>query len=433
MNLQAFHVMAKPTGAICNLDCAYCFFLSKEQLYPNSAFRMSDEVMESYIRQTIDAQTAPDVTIAWQGGEPTLMGLDFYRRVMTIVEKYRRPGTTIHNTIQTNGVLINREWCEFLREHDVLVGISVDGPRPMHDTYRRDKGGGPTFDKVIKGLRLMQSMNVEFNILCTVNNVNSQHPLEVYRFFRDDLGARYIQLIPIVERINDNGLTLLQQGHRVTDRSVNPEQYGRFLIEIFDEWVHRDVGEVFVQMFDGVLMSWVRGHSSLCIFRPTCGDAVALEHNGDLYSCDHFVEPKYLLGNILKTPLVQLVNGETQRGFGQDKQTTLPKYCRECAYLFACNGECPKNRFLHAPDGEAGLNYLCAGLKAYFTHVDPYMRVLADLLRRGRDAAEIMPLLSQQAEAKGMSAARRNDPCPCGSGRKFKRCHGAGADVRSAA
>jgi len=432
MNLQAFHVMAKPTGAICNLDCAYCFFLSKEQLYPGSNFRMTDEVMENYVRQTIEAHSTPEVTIAWQGGEPTLMGLDFYRRVMEAVGKFRRPGTKIQHTIQTNGVQLNREWCEFLHEHDVLVGISVDGPRVMHDTYRRDKGGGPTFDKVIKGLRLMQSMDVEFNILCTVNDVNSKQPLEVYRFFRDELGARYIQLIPIVERINDNGLTLLQQGHRVTDRSVHPEQYGRFLIEIFDEWVHHDVGEVFVQMFDGVLMSWLRGHSSLCIFRPTCGDGVALEHNGDLYSCDHFVEPKHLLGNILKTSLVQLVNSDAQRKFGQDKQTTLPQYCRECEYLFACNGECPKNRILRTPEGEAGLNYLCAGLKMYFSYVDPYMRMLADLLRSGRPAAEIMPLLVREEAGKSI-AAKRNDLCPCGSGRKFKRCHGASSAGLSAA
>ena len=426
MSLPAFHVMAKPTGAICNLDCAYCFFLSKEQLYPNSTFRMPDEVMESYIRQTIEAHTAPEVTIAWQGGEPTLMGLDFYRRAVAAAEKYRRPGTTIAHTIQTNGTRLDEEWCEFLREQKFLVGISVDGPRAMHDTYRRDKGGAPTFDKVITGLRLMQRMNVEFNVLCTVNDVNSQHPLEVYRFFRDELRARYLQLIPIVERINDNGQTLLQQGRRVTDRSVRPAQYGRFLIEIFDEWVRRDVGEVFVQMFDGVLMSWLRGQSSLCIFRETCGEGVALEHNGDLYSCDHFVEPGYLLGNIMRTPLAELVNSDRQRQFGQDKQTSLPKYCRECDYLFACHGECPKSRFLDTPDGEAGLNYLCAGLKAYFEHVDPYMRALADLLRRGRPAADIMTILARQDELrrKALAAAGRNDPCPCGSGRKFKRCHG---------
>jgi len=430
MSLPAFHVMAKPTGAICNLDCAYCFFLSKEQLYPNSTFRMSDEVMENYIRQTIEAHNVPEVTIAWQGGEPTLMGLDFYRRAMEVVKQYQKPGTTINHTIQTNGILLNEEWCDFLRENNFLVGISVDGPRHMHDVYRVDKGGAPTFEKVLKALHLMQSMKVEFNILCTVNNINSQHPLEVYRFFRDDLGAHYIQLIPIVERINDNGLTVFQQGNRVTDRSVKPEQYGRFLIEIYDEWVRRDVGQVFVQMFDGILISWLRGYSSLCIFRPTCGDGVALEHNGDLYSCDHFVEPKYLLGNILQTPLVQLVGSDQQRKFGQDKRDTLPKYCRECDYLFACHGECPKNRFINTPDGEPGLNYLCAGLKAFFRHVDRPMQIMAEVLRGGRLAEDAMPILAAEEARLAAAVARagRNDPCPCGSGLKTKRCHAGPAN-----
>ena len=411
--LPAFHVMAKPTGAICNLDCAYCFFLSKEQLYPNSTFRMSDDVMDAYIRQSIEAHSAPEITIAWQGGEPTLMGLDFFRRVVAVAEKYRRPGTTIQHTIQTNGTKLDDSWCEFLREYNFLVGISVDGPREMHDVYRRDKGGGPTFDKVIKGLKLMQQAGVEFNVLCTINNVNSEHPLEVYRFFRDDLSARYIQFIPIVERINDDGGTLRQQGRLVTDRSVRPEQYGRFLIEIFDEWVRRDVGEVFVQMFDGVLASWLWGSSSLCIFRQTCGEGVALEHNGDLYSCDHFVEPGYLLGNILKTPLGELVNSARQRQFGQDKQRSLPKYCRECTYRFACHGECPKSRFLDTPDGEAGLNYLCAGLKTYFAHVDPYMRGLASLLRQDRPAAEIMPIVAREDADRQRRASHLGGEEPC--------------------
>jgi uncharacterized protein len=423
--LQAFHVMAKPTGAICNLDCAYCFFLSKEQLYPNSTFVMSDDVMESYIRQTIEAHSGPEITIAWQGGEPTLMGRDFFRRAMGVVKRYQKPGTMINNTIQTNGVLLNEEWCTFLRENNFLVGISVDGPRHMHDVYRVDKGGQPTFDKVLKAVRLMQRMNVEFNVLCTINSVNAQHPLEVYRFFRDELGARYIQLIPIVERINDDGRTVFQQGSRVTDRSVASEQYGRFLNAIYDEWVSRDVGEVFIQLFDGILMSWYRGESSLCIFRSTCGDAVALEHNGDLYSCDHFVEPKYLVGNILKTPLVQLMASDQQRRFGQDKSDSLPKYCRKCEYLFACHGECPKNRFINTPDGEPGLNYLCAGLKSFFKHVDRPMQIMAELLRRGRLAEEAVPILKAEEARLAAAASRvgRNDPCPCGSGVKAKRCH----------
>lgn len=419
----AFHVMAKPTGAICNLDCKYCFYLSKAALYPGSAFRMSDEVMEAYVRQIIEAHDTPEITIAWQGGEPTLMGLDFYRRVIEAVKRWQRPGARVEHTIQTNGILLDAQWCEFLRENRFLVGISLDGPRELHDVYRRDKGAQGTFDRVLRAVQLMRREGVQLNILCTVNSANSKHPLAVYRFFRDELKARYLQFIPIVERINDNGLTILQQGNTVTDRSVRPESYGRFLIEIFDDWVRHDVGSVFVQMIDAIFSTWVYGHSSLCIFRPTCGKGVALEHNGDLYSCDHFVEPKYLLGNIRQTPLVQLVNSEPQRRFGDDKRDTLPTYCRECGFLFECHGECPKNRFVLAPDGEPGLNYLCAGLKAYFGHVDRYMRIMAALVRKGHPASEIMGILQTEEFSHAFASAGRNDPCPCGSGRKYKKCH----------
>jgi uncharacterized protein len=417
--------MAKPTGATCNLNCAYCFFLGKESFYPGSNFRMSDEVMESYVRQTIEAHSAPEVIIAWQGGEPTLMGLDFYRRAVEAAKRYRKPGAKVQHTIQTNGILLDREWCEFLRENRFLVGISLDGPRELHDAYRRDKGGHGTFDRVVKAVRLMQRAKVDFNVLCAVNAVNSEHPLAVYRFFRDELEARYLQFIPIVERINGDGRTVLQQGGRVTDRSVKPERYGQFLIEIFDEWVRHDVGGVFMQTVDAVLDSWVYGLSSLCMFRPECGEGVAMEHNGDLYSCDHFVEPGYLLGNILRTPLTELVNSERQRRFGEDKSAGLPRYCRECRFLFECHGECPKHRFLVTPDGEAGLNYLCAGLRAYFGHVDPYMRMMAGLLSQGRPASQIMDTVSkEEAQLEHPFAhAGRNEPCPCGSGRKYKKCH----------
>lgn len=422
--------MAKPTGAVCNLDCAYCFFLSKESFYPGSSFRMSDQVMESYVRQTIEAHDTPEITIAWQGGEPTLMGLDFYRRVVEAVRRCEKPGIRIQHTIQTNGILLDRDWCGFLRENNFLVGVSVDGPRELHDRYRKDKGGQGTWDRVVKAVRLMQQEGVAFNVLCTVNSANADQPLAVYRFFRDDLKASYIQFIPIVERINDNGLTLLQQGNRVTDRSVGPEQYGRFLIEIFEEWVGRDVGKVFVQEFDATLAVWVTGASPICIFRPTCGRGVALEHNGDLYSCDHFVEPKYLLGNILQTPLLQLLDSDQQRKFGDDKRDSLPRYCRECSFLFECHGECPKNRFLNTPDGEPGLNYLCSGLKAYFAHIEPYMRIMSSLLQQRRPAAEIMDMVRlADAQAEQAESAGRNDPCPCGSGRKYKRCHGRPVNV----
>lgn len=389
----AFHVMAKPTGALCNLKCDYCFYLKKERLYPGSTFRMSDGVMQSYVRQTIEAHHAPSVSIAWQGGEPTLMGIDFFRRTIAAEKSYLRPGMVIENTLQTNGVLIDGDWCKFLHENNFLVGISLDGPQDMHDAYRRDKAGNSAFGRIIRAARLMQQHKVDFNILCTVNALNSRYPLEVYRFFRNELGARHIQFIPIVERDNDSDY---HEGTSVTDRSVRPEQYGRFLTQVFDEWVRRDVGDVFVQMFDGVLASWVFGQSSLCIFRPNCGDSLALEHTGDLYACDHFVDPQHLLGNIQETPLVQLVAAETQRAFSRAKSATLPRFCRECEFLFACYGECPKNRVLSTPDGEPGLNWLCAGLKAFFEHVDRPMTIMADLLRRGRTAPEVMEILAKE-------------------------------------
>jgi uncharacterized protein len=427
---QAFHVMAKPTGSRCNLNCDYCFFLKKEHLYPDSSFSMSDEVMEQYIRQTIEAHQVPEVTIAWQGGEPTLMGLDFFRRAVTLEQKYLKPGMRIENTLQTNGVLIDDEWCRFLHDNNFLVGISIDGTREMHDAYRHDQGGHSVFDKVVRAVRLMQQHNVEFNILCTVNAVNSRQPLELYRFFRDELHTPYIQFIPIVERANDSGD---QTGTAVTDRSVRPEQYGRFLIEIFDEWVKRDVGQMFVQFFDGVLASYLRGRSSLCILSPACGEGVALEHNGDVYSCDHFVEPDYLLGNIGTAHLGELVSSAQQWQFGAAKSSTLPQYCRQCEFLFTCHGECPKNRVLTTPDGEPGLNWLCAGLKEFFDHTQQHMQVMAELLRRGRTADGIMNMMTvgEMRDKARFAGAGRNDPCPCGATAadgtavKFKKCHGA--------
>ena len=407
----SFHVLAKPTGPICNLDCEYCFFLSKEALYPGDRFRMSDELLDTYVRQLVESQESPTVTIAWQGGEPTLMGVDFFRRAVALAEQYKRPGQTLEHTIQTNGTLLTDEWCALLAEHRFLVGISIDGPAAMHDAYRVDKRGEPTFDKVIRGLDLLKKHGVDWNVLCTVNAANQHDPLDVYRFFRDDLGAEHIQLIPIVERDNDTGF---QEGDQVTERSVHPEAWGRFLIAIFDEWLRHDVGSVFVPHFDAALASWVGAPASLCIFGETCGDAVALEHNGDLYSCDHFVEPDHLVGNIMTTHLVELMASPQQRAFGDAKRDTLPQYCLDCDVRFACHGECPKNRFILTPDGKEGLNYLCAGYKAFFTHIDGPMKLMADLLRQGRFADEIMGIFA---------GAGRNDPCPCGSGRKTKLCH----------
>ena len=427
----AFHLLAKPTGAVCNLDCAYCFFLSKELLYPGSRFRMADELLETYIRQLIEAHSTPEVTIAWQGGEPTLMGLDFFRRSVEIAERYG-DGRRIEHTIQTNGTLIDDEWAEFFHRNGFLVGISIDGPRDVHDGFRVDKGGKGSFDRVMRGLDALRRNEVEFNTLTTLHSGNAERGVDVYRFLRDECGSRFHQYIPIIERIDAEGddgpwsswrdrPLYTQTGANVSDRSITAAQYGRFLTEVFEEWVRRDVGEVYVQMFDVALANWVGEPPSLCIHSETCGTALALEHTGDLYACDHFVEPAYKLGNIREAHMRDLVASEAQRRFGEAKLETLPRYCRDCDVRFACHGGCPKDRFIATPDGEPGLNYLCAGYKQFFHHVDRPMRVMGQLLARGRAPAEIMGLYAAEDSRRG-----RNDPCTCGSGRKWKACHGAG-------
>lgn len=387
--LSGFHVMAKPTGAACNLNCEYCYFLKKASLYPESKFHMSDAVHDAYITQLFSANQGPQVTVAWQGGEPTLMGLDFFKQSIKFQKSKVRPGVTVENTFQTNGILLDDQWCHFFHENNFLVGLSIDGPKELHDIYRKDRSGQGTFDRVMKAVRLLQKHKVEFNVLCTVNSKNADQPLEVYRFFRDEARTPYIQFIPIVERDNETGY---QEGSQVTDRSVKPSQYGRFLMEIFDEWVKHDVGKTFIINFDGALAGWLDMAGTVCIFGPTCGLGVALEDNGDLYSCDHFVEPKYFLGNILEKPLIELVASEKQRRFGLDKRDKLPQYCQKCEFLFACNGECPKNRFVETPDGEAGLNYLCEAYKDFFSHANCSMKVMAELIRKGSFAQNIMKL-----------------------------------------
>lgn len=390
----AFHLMAKPAGSLCNLDCKYCFYLPKTRLYPDSTLRMNDELLETYLRQYIDAQQVPDVTVAWQGGEPTLMGLDFFRRSVEYARRLARPGMHIQHTLQTNGTLLNDEWCRFFHENHFLIGLSLDGPRELHNHFRVDKEGAPTFDRVIQAAHLLQNSKVDFNVLCTVHAANADHPLEVYRFFRDELAARWLQFIPIVERVNEDGSTLRQEGNTVTDRSVKPQQWGMFLTSVFDEWVRHDVGEMNVNVFEAALASWVGVPATMCIFDETCGKALALEHNGDIYSCDHFVEPGHLLGNIKDQNLEELVVSDKQCKFGNDKYALLPRQCSECDVRFACNGECPKNRFIPSPDGEPGLNYLCAGYKAFFNHIARPMRTMAQLYTRGRPPAEIMSILA---------------------------------------
>jgi uncharacterized protein len=416
---EYFHVLAKPTGAVCNLDCKYCFFLSKEMLYPGSRFRMADELLEEYIKQLIESQSGPEVSLSWQGGEPTMMGLDFFKRSIKIADKYKRQGTTISNTMQTNGILIDDEWCEFFKENNFLIGLSIDGTKELHDYYRVDKGGHGTFDKVVKAARLMDKHKVDFNLLTTVHSKNADYPLEVYRFFRDELKAKFIQFIPIVERDNETGY---QEGNKVTDRSVTAKQWGNFLISVFDEWVRKDVGEVYVQMFDAALASWYGHPPAMCIFAEKCGTALTMEHNGDIYSCDHFVEPKYLLGNILESNMADLVTSDEQIKFGNDKLDTLPKYCMNCEVRFACNGECPKNRFIETPDGEPGLNYLCEGYKAFFRHIDIPMKFMVQKLNMNQAPSDIVKFLAD--EDRKYDNAERNEPCPCGSGAKFKNCHG---------
>jgi len=382
--------MAKPAGARCNLRCDYCFYSGKSALYPGSDFRMTDEVAERFVRQTVAAQGTPFVTLAWQGGEPTLMGLDFFRRALEIERDAVPADWQVERSIQTNGVLLDDEWAAFLAENEILVGLSIDGPRELHDAYRRDGAGHSVFDRVEAAARLLQKHGAEFNVLCSVSAANVERPLDVYRYFRDDLGAGYLQFIPIVQI--ETGPAEGRAG-AVTECSTPSLAYGEFLSAIFDEWVRNDVGDVFVQLFDAVLASYLLGESSLCTLRPTCGESVALEHNGDVYSCDHFVEPRYLLGNILDTSIGELVRGDKQRAFGLAKRDSLPGYCRECEFLFACNGECPKNRILLTPDGEPGLNWLCEGLKHFFAHVDPHMKTMAALLQCGRSADEIVALL----------------------------------------
>jgi len=400
----AFHVLAKPAGPACNLRCTYCFYLEKSQLFePGRGLRMPDAMLETFVRDRIRSDDAPEVEFAWQGGEPTLLGVDYFRRVVDLQRRYA-DGRRITNALQTNGTLIDDAWAEFLAANGFLVGISIDGPADLHDAYRVDARGAASLDRVLRGLRRLQAHGVEFNTLTVVNRLNAKHPLKVYRFLKE-IGSRFLQFIPLVERKAHpaDGATALAGPPAGASRgraeptawSVPPVGYGNFLVEVFDEWVRRDVGSTYVQLFDGTLGSWLGLGSSLCVFAPTCGRAIALEHDGTAYACDHYVYPQYRLGRLGEQTLAQMVDSPQQRKFGADKQGTLPDYCRRCDLLFACNGGCPKHRFLQAPDGEPGLNYLCAAYKRFFGHVDPYMRTMGQLLRDDREPAEIMALLRE--------------------------------------
>ena len=385
--------MLKPVGAKCNLACAYCYYLAKEGLYPQGQHHMSLDVLKSFTRQYIHAQQSSEVVFNWQGGEPLLRGLEFFKAAVGLQRKYSKQGVKITNTLQTNGTLLDDQWCQFFHQHEFLIGVSIDGPPALHDAYRVDRGGSSSFDRGMAGLTLLKKHNVEYNILATVHAANASHPLDVYRFFRDTVEAQFIQFIPIVERQNSTGL---QGDSTVTEHSVTAKQYGNFLTALFDEWVHRDVGKVFVQIFDVSLGAWLGQPGGLCIFAPTCGTALAMEHNGDLYACDHFVEPDFMLGNVKGEKLVSLVTSQQQQTFGSDKQEKLPAYCLMCKLRFACHGGCPKNRFIKTPNGEDGLNYLCEGYKAFFSRIDQPMKIMAELIRQRRSPALIMQMLNSK-------------------------------------
>jgi len=426
---NAFQVMLKPAGPVCNLNCTYCYYLEKSKLYNNGKdLRMSDELLENFTKQFIEAHEVPVVSFTWQGGEPTLMGLDFFRKAIELQKKYNG-GKNIENAFQTNGTRLNDDWCNFFKDNNILVGISIDGAEHNHDHFRKTPSGGPTFRRVMNGIELLHKHNVEFNTLSTVNSYNVHYASETYRFLKKT-GSGFMQFLPVVERVtsqpDERALDLVAPIHgdaAVTEWSVGAVDYGKFLVTIFDEWVRNDVARYYVQIFDATLANYVGENPGICVFNETCGDAMVMEHNGDLYSCDHFVYPEYFLGNIMKIPLAGLAKDQRQFDFGIDKRNTLPRYCLQCEVRYACHGECPKHRFLMAPDGKPGLNYLCEGYKLFFKHVEPYMDYMAKELKNKRAPANVMNWIkNRENQVKKSAVPERNDPCPCGSGKKFKNC-----------
>jgi len=430
-----YAVIAKPMGPDCNLDCRYCFYLEKKNLFDAKvSHRMSGEVLEDFIRQYIESQNVPEIHFAWQGGEPTLLGVDYFKEAVGL-QKKNAAGKRVTNSIQTNGTLIDDKWCEFLRANDFLVGLSIDGPARLHDRYRVDRKGRSSFARVMGAVDLLIKHGTRFNTLTVVNDANSRHPLELYRFLKE-ISEGFIQFIPLVERSPGKtakglGMNLdmppaaeAGAGPPLKSWSVTPRRFGEFYVQIFDEWVRQDVGRVFVQFFDVALGNWMGSGSGLCQFAPTCGHSGLLEHNGDLYTCDHYVYPQYRLGNIFEKPLKEMIASERKRRFNRFKQSALTPYCRECSVLFACHGDCPKHRFRRTPDGEPGLSYLCTAYRRIFSHMDPLMRIMAQMVRGGGEAAGIMAYLAETDRQKQFKTAGRNDPCPCGSGRKYKKCCG---------
>jgi uncharacterized protein len=410
---REFQVFAKPVGSICNLDCHYCYYLKKEHLYPKGEpFRMPDDILEDYIVQHIEASPEPVIRFSWHGGEPTVLGLDYFRKIVALQRKHQPSGRRITNGMQTNGTLLDEDWCDFLAAEGFAVGLSLDGPKEMHDRHRVTKDQRPTYEQTMRGYELLRRHRIDCDILCVVNAHNVQHPLQVYRFFRQ-INAQYLTFLPLVEPQPD-----AEAG--VSLRSVPAEAWGVFLCSIFDEWLSQDIGRIKVQIFEEAARTAFNQEHSLCIFRPTCGDVPVIEHNGDFFSCDHFVDAEHCLGNIRETSLVELLESPGQRAFGQAKWDTLPRYCRACEVRAMCNGECPKNRFLRTPDGEAGLNYLCAGYKRFFSYCLPFISDVASQWRR-QTMERQMPA-SRATDARTRLNVGRNDPCPCGSGLKYKKC-----------
>ena len=395
---KPLYVMLKPAGAHCNLACKYCYYLEKNNLYQNShRHLMSDETLEQFTREYIEAQTMPQVLFTWHGGEPLMRSIDFYKKALALQKKYAH-GKQIDNVIQTNGTLLTDEWCEFFAQNHWLVGISIDGPQEYHDHYRVTPAGKPSWEKVMQGISLLKKHRVEWNAMAVVNAYNAEHPLEFYHFFRDN-GCQYLQFTPIVERLteHEDGRTLASLADDreipLADASVTPQQWGNFLCTIFDDWVRHDVGKTFVEIFDCTLANWMGVLPGICAYSKECGHAGVMEHNGDVYSCDHFVFPEYKLGNIREQSLIDMLYGEKQQAFSRLKHTSLPRQCKECDMEFACHGECPKNRFEKDKYGEPGLNYLCQGYYQYYTHVAPYMDFMKRELLAQRPPANIMNVL----------------------------------------
>ena len=388
------YVMVKPAGSLCNLRCKYCYYLEKGRLYAGQKNQViSDQTLETFIKEYIEAQTTPSVLFSWHGGETLMRPVAFYQRALELQQKYAR-GRRIDNTIQTNATLLTDEWCRFFRDNNFLVGVSIDGPQEFHDEYRRTATGRPTFHKVMQGIRMLNRYGVEWNALAVVNDYNADYPLDFYHFFKD-IGCRYIQFTPIVERMakRADGLTLapgMEEGGTLSDFSVTPEQWGRFLCDIFDEWVRNDVGSYFIQIFDATLANWAGVQPGLCSLAKECGHAGVMEFNGDVYSCDHFVYPEHLIGNIASHTITEMMYGEKQREFARMKHERLPQQCRECPVEFACHGECPKNRFVRDRYGNPGLNYLCQGYRQFFEHVRPYMDFMKAELDAQRPPSNVM-------------------------------------------